>query len=132
MNIEQWTAVEEYIGRNLVKEDAAQAAALAESKAAGVPGIQGAPDLGKVLMLMGKMVGAKKMLEIGTLCGYSTIWLARGLSKGGKLITLELEQKHIEVARKNFARAGVADVIEIVQGPAMASLAKLNAAGRGP
>src|SRR3954463_14241280 len=132
MNIEQWTAVEEYIGRNLVKEDKALSQALADSKAAGLPGIQVTPNLGKLLTLIAKMVGAKKILEIGTLGGYSTIWLARGLSKGGKLITLELEQKHIEVARKNFARAGVADLIEIIQGPAMASLAKLNAAGRGP
>src|SRR5207237_5854894 len=91
MNIEQWTAVEEYIGRNLVKEDKALSQALAESKAAGLPGIQVTPNLGKLLMLMAKIVGAKKILEIGTLGGYSTIWLARGLGKGGKLITLELE-----------------------------------------
>src|SRR6266446_2027859 len=118
MNIEQWTAVEEYIGRSLVKEDKAQAEALAESKAAGLPGIQVTPNLGKLLTLIAKMVGAKKILEVGTLGGYSTIWLARGLAKGGRLITLELEAKHVEVARKNLARAGVADVVEVIQGAA--------------
>src|SRR4051812_49521967 len=106
MNIEQWTAVEEYIGRNLVKEDQALDQALADSKSAGLPGIQVTPNLGKLLMLMAKMVSARRILEIGTLGGYSTIWLARGLSKDGRLITLELEPKHVEVARKNLARAG--------------------------
>src|ERR1051325_9010629 len=132
MNIQQWTAVEEYIGRNLVKEDQALSAALADSKAAGLPGIQVTPNLGKLLMLIAKMVGAKKILEIGTLGGYSTIWLARGLSKGGRLTTLELEQKHIEVARKNLARAGVAEVVEIVQGKALESLGKLHKSKAGP
>ena len=131
MNIEQWTAVEEYIGRNLVKEDKALSEALADSKAGGLPGIQVTPNLGKLLMLIAKIVGAKKILEIGTLGGYSTIWLARGLSQGGRLITLELEQKHIEIARKNLARAGVMEVVEIVQGPALQTLPKLKAAGRG-
>jgi predicted O-methyltransferase YrrM len=132
MNIEQWTAVEEYIGRNLVKEDKAIAEALAGSKSAGLPGIQVTPNLGKLLMLIAKMVGARKILEIGTLGGYSTIWLALGLAKGGKLITLELEQKHIEVARKNLSRAGVMELVEIVQGAALTTLPELSAAGRGP
>src|SRR5215208_950730 len=132
MKIEQWTAVEEYIGRNLVKEDRAQAEALADSKAAGLPGIQVTPNLGKLLTLIARMVGAKKILEIGTLGGYSTIWLARGLAKGGKLITLELEQKHVEIARKNLTRAGVMDLVEIVQGAALESLAKLQKSGAGP
>lgn len=132
MNIEQWTAVEAYIGRHLVKEDKALEAALADSKSAGLPGIQVTPNLGKLLTLIAKMVGAKKILEIGTLGGYSTIWLARGLGEGGKLITLELEHKHIEVARKNLARAGVAGVVEIVQGPALETLAKLHKSKSAP
>jgi predicted O-methyltransferase YrrM len=132
MNIEQWTAVEQYIGHNLVKEDKAQAQALADSKAAGLPGIQVTPNLGKLLTLMAKMVGARKILEIGTLGGYSTIWLARGLGKGGRLITLELEQKHIDVAQKNLARAGVADVVQIMKGPALQTLERLHKDKAGP
>src|SRR5882762_7738982 len=132
MNIEQWTAVESYIGRTLVKEDKALADALADSKAAGLPGIQVTPNLGKLLTLIARMVGAKKILEVGTLGGYSTIWLARGLAKGGRLITLELEQKHIDVARENLARAGVAAVVEIMQGAALQTLAKLHKSGAGP
>src|SRR3954470_16669006 len=104
MDKELWIGVESYIDEKLVKQDKALEAALADSKAAGLPGIQVTPNLGKLLMLMAKIVGAKKILEIGTLGGYSTIWLALGLAKGGKLITLELEQKHIDVARKNLMR----------------------------
>jgi len=131
MNIEQWTAVESYIGRTLVKEDKALADALADSKAAGLPGIQVTPNLGKLLMLFARMVGAKRILEVGTLGGYSTIWLARGLAKGGRLITLELDAKHIEVAQKNLARAGVADVVEIIRGAALETLPRLAKAGGG-
>src|SRR5436190_12920110 len=105
MNKELWTGVESYINEKLVRQDKALADALADSKAAGLPGIQVTPNLGKLLMLMAKMIGARRILEIGTLGGYSTIWLARGLAKGGRLITLELEPKHVEVARKNLARA---------------------------
>src|SRR5436853_89703 len=109
MNNALWTGVESYINEKLVKQDKALDAALADSKAAGLPGIQVTPNLGKLLMLMAKVIGARRILEIGTLGGYSTIWLARGLVKGGKLITLELEKKHVEVASKNLKRAGVAD-----------------------
>src|SRR6267142_6508923 len=126
MNIEQWTAVEGYIGQTLVKEDKALADALADSKAAGLPGIQVTPNLGKLLMLFARMVGAKRILEVGTLGGYSTIWLARGLAKGGRLISLELEAKHVEVARKNLARAGVGEVVEIIQGAALQTLPRLS------
>lgn len=131
MNIEQWTAVEGYIGQTLVKEDKALADALADSKAAGLPGIQVTPNLGKLLMLFARMVGAKRILEVGTLGGYSTIWLARGLAKGGRLITLELDAKHIEVAQKNLARAGVADVVEIIRGAALETLPRVAKAGGG-
>src|SRR5580765_2340392 len=95
MNIEQWTAVEEYIGRNLVKEDKALSQALADSRAARLPGIQVTPNLGKLLTLIAKVGGGRSSLEIRTLGGCRTVWRVRGLGKGGKLITLELEQKHI-------------------------------------
>src|SRR3954468_2361538 len=103
MNKELWIGVEKYIDEKLVKQDKALEAALADSKAAGLPGIQVTPNLGKLLMLMAKIRGARRILEIGTLGGYSTIWLARGMAQGGRLTTLELEAKHVEVARKNLA-----------------------------
>jgi predicted O-methyltransferase YrrM len=132
MNIEQWTAVEGYIGRTLVKEDRALADALADSKAAGLPGIQVTPNLGKLLMLFARIVGARKILEIGTLGGYSTIWLARGLPPGGRLVTLEIDTKNIEVARKNLTRAAVADKVEIVAGAALQTLPRLSQSGAEP
>ena len=88
-------------------------AALADSNAAGLPAISVTPQLGKFLYLLARMQGAKNILEIGTLGGYSTIWLARALSPGGRLITLEIDPKHAQVARANFARAGVADVVDL-------------------
>jgi len=126
MNKELWTGVESYIDQKLVRQDKALEQALGDSKAAGLPGIQVTPNLGKLLMLMAKMVGAKRILEVGTLGGYSTIWLARGLAKGGRLISLELEAKHVEVARKNLARAGVGEVVEIIQGAALQTLPRLS------
>src|SRR5882672_7417437 len=131
MNKELWTGVESYINEKLVRQDKALDQALADSKAAGLPGIQVTPNLGKLLMLFARMVGAKRILEVGTLGGYSTIWLARGLAKGGRLITLELDAKHIEVAQKNLARAGVADVVEIIRGAALETLPRLAKAGGG-
>src|SRR5947207_7878604 len=126
MNKELWTGVESYIDEKLVRQDEALEQALADSRAAGLPGIQVTPNLGKLLMLMAKMIGARRILEIGTLGGYSTIWLARGLREGGRVITLELEAKHVEVARKNLARAGVGEVVEIIQGAALQSLTRLS------
>jgi predicted O-methyltransferase YrrM len=87
---------------------------------------------GKLLHLIAKASGARKILEIGTLGGYSTIWLARALPKDGKLITLELEPRHAEVARANFVRAGLEHVIELRLGPALKSLSELAAENRGP
>jgi len=122
--------VDQYIGQTLVKQDDALEAAVADSAAAGLPAIAVSAAQGKLLMLMAKMIGAKRILEIGTLGGYSTIWLARGMAAGGRLITLEYEPKHAEIARKNIARAGVGDAVEIVVGRALETLPK--AAGRGP
>lgn len=129
---EQWTAVDRYITDLLVPPDAALDAALRASVEAGLPAINVAPNQGKLLQILARTQGAKRILEVGTLGGYSTIWLARALPPGGRVITLELEPKHAEVARANFVRAGLADMIEIRTGPASESLARLAAEGAAP
>src|SRR5690606_29223713 len=94
--------------------------------------IQVAPTEGRLLFLLARMCGARRVLEIGTLGGYSAIWLGRALPPGGRLVSLELDPKHAEVARESVARAGLADVVEIRVGPASESLAHMLAAGEGP
>src|SRR2546430_17510290 len=110
---EQWTAVDRYINDLLVKPDAALDAALADSAAAGLPSIAVSPSHGKLLHLLARIQGARNILEIGTLGGYSTIWLARALPKDGQLITLEFDAKHADVARANIARADLANIVEL-------------------
>jgi predicted O-methyltransferase YrrM len=132
VNQERWTAVDRYISEKLVPPDAALDAALAANAAAGLPSIDVAPNQGKLLHLFVKMMGAKRVLEIGTLGGYSTIWMARALPEGGRLVTLELNPKHAEVARANLQRAGVANKVEIRVGAALESLAKLKREGAAP
>ncbi|WP_437993793.1 O-methyltransferase [Sorangium sp. So ce145] len=129
---EQWSAVDRYLTDLLVPSDAALDAALAASAAAGLPPINVAPNQGKLLHLLALIQGARAILEIGTLGGYSTIWLARALPAGGRLITLESEPKHAEVARANLDRAGLADIVELRLGRALDTLPKLAAEGRGP
>ena len=129
---EKWTAVDRYFTDLLVPSDAALEAALESSRAAGLPAINVAPNQGKLLQLLACVQGARTILEIGTLGGYSTIWLARALPAGGRLITLEAEPRHAEVARANFARAGLADTVELRLGPALETLPQLAAEGRGP
>jgi predicted O-methyltransferase YrrM len=126
-----WTAVDAYIDAELVRSDAVLEAALEASRAAGLPAIQVAPNQGKFLALLARIRGARNILELGTLGGYSTIWLARALPAGGRLITLELEPKHAEVARTNLERAGLGNV-EIRIGRALDTLPKLAAEGVGP
>jgi predicted O-methyltransferase YrrM len=132
MSQEQWTAVDRYLTDLLVPPDPALDAALRASAAAGLPSIHVSPNLGKLLMLLARARGARTILEIGTLGGYSTIWLARALPAGGRLVTLEADPKHAEVARANIARAGLADVVELRLGQALDTLAQLAAEGRGP
>lgn len=120
-----WSAVDAYIEAKLLPRDEALETALAASAAAGLPTIQVAPVQGKMLSLLAKAVGARRILEIGTLGGYSTIWLARALAAGGTLVTLELDPKHVAVARENLSRAGVADRVEIIVGRALDALPKL-------
>ena len=102
MTENQWTAVDRYITDQLVPSDAALDAALASSLEHGLPAINVAPNQGKLLHVLARSIGAKRILEVGTLGGYSTIWLARALAPGGKVITLEYEPKHAEVARANI------------------------------
>jgi predicted O-methyltransferase YrrM len=130
--LDHWTAVDRYLTELLVPHDAALDAALQASIEAGLPPIQVSPPQGKLLHLVAKIQGARTILEIGTLGGYSTIWLARALPAGGRLITLELDPKHAEVARGNFMRAGLAELIELRLGPALDALPRLAAEGCGP
>ena len=132
MSQEKWSAVDQYLVDLLIPADSALDAALEASVAAGLPAINVAPNQGKLLQLFARMCGARRILEIGTLGGYSTIWLARALPPGGRLVTLEVDPRHAEVARANFARAGLADVIELRVGPAGVTLPQLVAAGEAP
>jgi predicted O-methyltransferase YrrM len=126
MTDNDWTAVDRYITDLLLPADPALDAALDASTAAGLPAIAVSPALGKLLHVLAKAVGAKRILEIGTLGGYSTIWLARALPADGQLVTLEIDPKHAEVARRNFERAGVADRIDLKLGPALDVLPTLR------
>ena len=116
----------QYIVNTFAEEDDILKTAVADTEKNGMPLIQVSPDNGKFLQLLMKIIGAKKVLELGTLGGYSTIWMARGLPEDGKLITLEYEKKHADVALNNFKRAGLENKIEIVLGPALESLDKLK------
>ena len=122
-----WTAVDEYIADSLVPADQALEATLEASEKAGLPAINVAPTQGKLLMLLAQAISAQRILEIGTLGGYSTIWLARGLAPGGRLITLEANEDYAEVARANVARAGMADSVEVRVGRAQDTLPGLRA-----
>jgi len=125
MSQEQWNAVDRYIVEHLVPSDAALDAALAASREADLPPINVAPNQGKLLSLLARIQGAQRILELGTLGGYSTIWLARALPPTGRLVTLELDAKHAEVARKNIARAGFSEQVRVLVGRALDTLAEL-------
>jgi predicted O-methyltransferase YrrM len=124
-----WTAVDNYIDELLTREDDALAAARKASAAAGLPEIAVTAGQGKLLYLLAKMQRAKRILEIGTLGGYSTIWMARALTSRGRLVTLESEAKHFEVARENIARAELEKVVDQRLGPALKTLPKIAAEG---
>lgn len=132
MSQEQWTAVDDYITARLIPPDPVLEAALAATAAAGIPMINVAPNQGKLLYVLAVAHGARTILEIGTLAGYSTIWLARALPADGRLITLEYEPKHAEVARANIARAGLAAQVEVRVGAALDTLPQLAAEDAGP
>jgi predicted O-methyltransferase YrrM len=128
----QWSAVDDYIAGHLLGDDPALDAALAANAAAGLPAIDVSAVQGKMLHLLARGTGARRILEVGTLGGYSTIWLARALPEGGRLVTLELDPHHAEVARANLANAGVADKVEVCVGPAVQTLEAMIAAGEAP
>jgi caffeoyl-CoA O-methyltransferase len=130
---ERWAAVEDYLTTLFAPSDPALDAALVAASEAGMPMIQVTPTQGKVLHLLALACRARHLLEIGTLAGYSTIWLARALpAEGGLVVTLEANPTHAQVARSNLARAGVADRVEVRLGSALDSLAQLAADGQGP
>ncbi|MFE9805880.1 O-methyltransferase [Streptomyces sp. NPDC005548] len=120
-----WIDVDDHFTTLLAPADETLAAALRDSDAAGLPAINVAPNQGKLLQLLAEIQGARRILEIGTLGGYSTIWLGRALPADGRLVTLEYDPRHAEVARGNLARAGLAEVVEVRVGPALESLPKL-------
>ncbi|MFD4377489.1 O-methyltransferase [Streptomyces sp. NPDC058486] len=128
----QWNDVDTYVTDLLVPADETLTAALADSAAAGLPEIAVAPNQGKLLHLLAQVQGARRILEIGTLGGYSTIWLARALPADGRLITLEYDPRHAEVARGNLARAGLAHRVEVRTGPALDTLPLLEKEGASP
>jgi len=129
---ELWTAVDSYIQQTLAPNDTVLDDAMKANSAAGLPGIDVTPSQGKLLHLLALATRAKRVLEIGTLGGYSTIWLARALPRGGRVVTLEREPKHAEVARANLKRAGVAKKVEVRVGAAAESLAQMHSEGVKP
>ena len=127
-----WTRVDEYLAGQLLPEDPVLTAALQASDAAGLPAISVSPTQGKLLQMLARLCGARNILEIGTLGGYSTIWLARALPADGMLVTLEFDEKHAAVGRTNIERAGLEAIVEIRLGPALTSLPALAAESRPP
>lgn len=122
----RWAAVDGYIADRLLGPDDALAAALAANAAGGLPDIDVSPAQGRMLHLLARMAGARRILEVGTLGGYSTIELARALPPDGRLVTLELESLHADVARRNILRAGLWDKVDVLVGPATETLATLE------
>ena len=132
MSQEKWTAVDSYIDQKLLRPDPMLDAAVEASVAAGLPALAVTASQGKLLYLLAQMQGARSILEIGTLGGFSTIWLARALPRGGRLVTLEFEPKHAKVASANIARAGLSAMVEVRVGAALETLPQLAAEGGGP
>lgn len=132
MSEEVWAEVDEYIADAVLERDPHLADALQANADAGLPTIDVSPLQGKLLHLLAQAIGARKILEIGTLGGYSTIWLARALAPDGRVVTLEVNAKHAEAARANFVRAGVEDRIELRLGRAIETLRQLTSEHYGP
>jgi predicted O-methyltransferase YrrM len=127
-----WAAVDDYLVERLAATDDVLDGVLEASHAAGLPAIAVSATQGKFLHLLTRAVGASSVLEVGTLGGYSTIWFARALPPGGRVVTLEVDAQHAEVARANAAAAGVADLVDVRVGPALDTLPTLVAEGAGP
>ncbi|WP_042365397.1 O-methyltransferase [Streptacidiphilus neutrinimicus] len=129
---ETWTAVDAYLSTTLGLQDPALENTLKASEAAGLPRIEVSPPAGRLLRLLAQIQGARRVLEIGTLGGYSTINLARGLAEGGRVVTLDYDPRHAEVAAANIAAAGLAEQVEIRVGKALDTLPQLELEGREP
>jgi predicted O-methyltransferase YrrM len=132
MDQERWSAVDRYIEETLAPHDRVLDAALEASERGGLPSIQVSPPQGKLLQLLTTTVGARTILEFGTLGGYSTIWLARALPADGRLITLEADPGNAEVARENIDRSGLGELVDLRVGAALDLLPGLAAEGAGP
>jgi predicted O-methyltransferase YrrM len=132
MDHETFTAVDAFIGETLAPDDEVLRDALEAAEAAGLPSIQVSPPQGRLLQILARLVGARHVLEFGTLGGYSTILLARTLPRDGRLITLEASSDYAEVARRSIERAGLGEVVEIRVGPALETLPDLETEGVGP
>lgn len=132
MGNEIWNEVDRYFTERLGLEDDALAAAQRDCQSAGLPPISVSAPQGKLLQLLALAIGARNILEIGTLGGYSAIWMARALPEGGRLVSLELDARHAEVAARNLERAGVAAKVSVRVGPAIETLPKLEHEGAGP
>ena len=132
MSLDRWKQVDRYLGETFVPETDAMRDAVAASDAAGLPAIQVAPNQGRMLELFARMLRAKRILELGTLGGYSTLWLARGLEPGGRVVTIEADPHHAVVARATFLRAGLGDTVELREGTALEVLPRLAAEGGEP
>ena len=131
MDSERWAEVDEFVTGLLAPEDETLEAALKAGVEAGMPEIQVSPPQARLLQILARAVGARTVLEFGTLAGYSTIWLARALPDGGRLITLEADPGYAEVARDNLERAGLTGTVDLRVGPALETLPKLEAEGAG-
>ncbi|MCL4450604.1 MAG: O-methyltransferase [Candidatus Thermoplasmatota archaeon] len=129
MDRQIWNDVEDYFTYNIVKQETSLSNALRHQNEEGLPPINVPPTQGKLLYLLAKMINAAKILEIGTLGGYSTLWLAKALPEGGKITTLEINAKHAVISRDNVLSAGLASKVEIIVGPAKKTL--LEMAERG-
>jgi predicted O-methyltransferase YrrM len=132
MDDPRWTAVDCYLAGLLGAQDDALASTLDANAQSGLPAIDVSPLLGKLLHLLARATGATQVLEIGTLGGYSAIWLGRALPAGGRLVALEADPRYAAVARANVGRAGLADVVEVRVGRALDTLPLLAEEGRGP
>jgi predicted O-methyltransferase YrrM len=132
MSADSWAAVDEFVAATIAPDDEVLSHAVERCEAAGMPSIQVSPPQGKLLALLVQAIGASTVLEFGTLGGYSSIWIGRALPQGGRLITLEADPGHAEVARQNIAEAGLSELVDLRVGPALETLTALESEGAGP
>ena len=129
---DRWAEVDEFVGATIAPDDEVLRHAVERCEAAGLPAIQVSPPQGKLLNLLARSIGARTVLEFGTLGAYSSIWIGRALTEGGRLITLEADPAYAEVARENLAEAGLGELVELRPGPALETLPLLEEEGAGP